>query len=230
MAPAHQGLGADHVALGIHLRLIQQAQLAFLQAGAQVLLQGHTLHHGRVHFRVEEAHGVAPRLLGLVHRQVGVLHQVLGARLVVGEQHHADAAGAAHFVAVQRHRRRQGAQHFLGDGLGLLGRPPWLRAQALEPHHELVATQACHGVVLAHRGHQAPPHFLQQQVALLVPQAVVDQLEVVQVDEHQRALALRALATAQRGYVLQTGKIELTDTCENLISNEEVQRIYLGTN
>ena len=39
-----------------------------------------------------------------------------------------------------------------------------------------------------------------------------------------------ALATAQRGYVLQTGKIELTDTCENLISSEEVQRIYLGTN
>ena len=39
-----------------------------------------------------------------------------------------------------------------------------------------------------------------------------------------------ALETAQRGYVLQTGKIELTDTCENLISNEEVQRIYLGTN
>ena len=39
-----------------------------------------------------------------------------------------------------------------------------------------------------------------------------------------------ALATAQRSYVLQTGKIELTDTCENLISNEEVQRIYLGTN
>ena len=127
-----------------------------------------------------------------------MLHQVLGARLVVGEQHHADAAGTAHFVAVQRHWRRQGAQHFLGDGLGLLGRPPWLRAQALEHHHELVAAQACHGVVLAHRGHQAPPHFLQQQVALLVPQAVVDQLEVVQVDEHQRALALRALATAQR--------------------------------
>ena len=39
-----------------------------------------------------------------------------------------------------------------------------------------------------------------------------------------------ALATAQRGYVLQAGKIELTDTCEKLISNEEVQRIYLGTN
>lgn len=39
-----------------------------------------------------------------------------------------------------------------------------------------------------------------------------------------------ALATAQRGYVLLAGKIELTDTCEKLISNEEVQRIYLGTN
>ena len=37
-----------------------------------------------------------------------------------------------------------------------------------------------------------------------------------------------ALKTADRGYVMQTGKIVLTDTCKNLSSNEEVQKAYLG--
>ena len=37
-----------------------------------------------------------------------------------------------------------------------------------------------------------------------------------------------ALKTADRGYVMQTGRIVLTDTCKNLSSNEEVQKAYLG--
>ena len=38
-----------------------------------------------------------------------------------------------------------------------------------------------------------------------------------------------ALATAHRGYVMQTGEVVLTDTCANLAANEEVQKAYLGT-
>lgn len=37
-----------------------------------------------------------------------------------------------------------------------------------------------------------------------------------------------ALATAHRGYVMQTGEIVLNDTCENLEANEEVKKAYLG--
>lgn len=37
-----------------------------------------------------------------------------------------------------------------------------------------------------------------------------------------------ALSTADRGYVMQTGEVVLTDTCENLASNEEVKKAYLG--
>ena len=37
-----------------------------------------------------------------------------------------------------------------------------------------------------------------------------------------------ALATATRGYVMQTGEIVVSDTCQNLIDNEEVQKSYLG--
>lgn len=40
--------------------------------------------------------------------------------------------------------------------------------------------------------------------------------------------ALMALSIAHRGYVLQTGKIVLSDTAENLKKNEMVQHAYLG--
>ena len=40
--------------------------------------------------------------------------------------------------------------------------------------------------------------------------------------------AAQALAVASRGYVLQTGKILLADSCEALAANEDVRRSYLG--
>jgi branched-chain amino acid transport system ATP-binding protein len=40
--------------------------------------------------------------------------------------------------------------------------------------------------------------------------------------------ALQALAVANRGYVLQTGKVTLADTATGLAANEDVRRVYLG--
>ena len=40
--------------------------------------------------------------------------------------------------------------------------------------------------------------------------------------------ALQALAVANRGYVLQTGKVILADTAAGLAANEDVRRVYLG--
>ncbi len=37
-----------------------------------------------------------------------------------------------------------------------------------------------------------------------------------------------ALATAQRGYVLETGTVTLSDRCDRLLANDEVRRAYLG--
>jgi branched-chain amino acid transport system ATP-binding protein len=37
-----------------------------------------------------------------------------------------------------------------------------------------------------------------------------------------------ALSIANRGYVLQTGRIVLADKSENLLNNEEMRRAYLG--
>ena len=41
--------------------------------------------------------------------------------------------------------------------------------------------------------------------------------------------ALMALSIANRGYVLQTGTIVLSDTAQKLTTNEMVQKAYLGT-
>jgi branched-chain amino acid transport system ATP-binding protein len=40
--------------------------------------------------------------------------------------------------------------------------------------------------------------------------------------------ALQALNVANRGYVLQTGKVTLADTAAALAANEDVRRVYLG--
>jgi len=37
-----------------------------------------------------------------------------------------------------------------------------------------------------------------------------------------------ALKIADRGYVMETGRITLTDTAANLLANEDVRRAYLG--
>ena len=40
--------------------------------------------------------------------------------------------------------------------------------------------------------------------------------------------ANKALAIANRGYVLETGKIVLSGTGEELLASEEVRKAYLG--
>lgn len=39
---------------------------------------------------------------------------------------------------------------------------------------------------------------------------------------------LMALSIADRGYVLQTGEITVTDTAANLSDNAEIQKTYFG--
>ncbi len=40
--------------------------------------------------------------------------------------------------------------------------------------------------------------------------------------------AHQALHIADRGYVIENGMITLTDTAQNLLNNDEVQKAYLG--
>lgn len=37
-----------------------------------------------------------------------------------------------------------------------------------------------------------------------------------------------ALKVAHRGYVMETGRVSMTDTAANLLANDEVRKAYLG--
>ena len=49
-------------------------------------------------------------------------------------------------------------------------------------------------------------------------------MTILLVEQNSKA----ALSIADRGYVLETGNIILSDTAEGLINNEEVKKSYLG--
>jgi hypothetical protein len=93
-------------------------------------------------------------------------------------------------------RPTTGAGDRVQQALGELGGVV-LVADAGAEHGELVAAEAGHQVVLAHGPAEPVGHVDQQQVARLVPERVVDQLELVEVEEDQGDLAAVAAAVAQ---------------------------------
>jgi branched-chain amino acid transport system ATP-binding protein len=69
----------------------------------------------------------------------------------------------------------------------------------------------------------------------LAPILVEQNFELIkQINEQGTAVfmveqnANMALSIADRGYVLQTGRIVLNDTAANLLNNEQLRKAYLG--
>lgn len=69
----------------------------------------------------------------------------------------------------------------------------------------------------------------------LAPLIIAQIFEIIQTIREQGVTvflveqnANKALQVADRGYVLETGKVVLADTGANLLSNDEVRKAYLG--
>ncbi len=91
-----------------------------------------------------------------------------------------DSGGHGDLVVADRDRRAKRGEHAVGDG-DRAG-----RVQIFEQGGEFVATGASHESVVAGASAQAPSDGLQQCVADVVAEPVVDLLEVVEVDKQQR--------------------------------------------
>lgn len=66
--------------------------------------------------------------------------------------------------------------------------------------------------------------ILVQQIFSIIKEINASGTTIVLVEQN----ALQALNVAQRGYVLQTGRVLLTDSAANLAANADVRRAYLG--
>ena len=128
---------------------------------------------------VEDRVPVAALRLGAVHRRIGS-HEQLGRRrgVLAPAERDPDARGHEQLVLAVRDRGRDGAPDALDDGQGL-----GIVVEVLQDDHELVATPSAEGVARAHGVAEPLPHGLQDLVADVVRQRVVDPLEVVEVHE-----------------------------------------------
>ena len=184
-APVRPGLQVD-------LRLIGEEELVLQQSAPHVGLELQPRLHARIHVGRVEPVRVAADFLGRVHRGVRLLDERHGVVGVEREHRNADRARQRRRLVGEPERR----QERFADARQHRHRLE-RRVRRIEPgqdHDELVAAEPRDRVGFAHRGREALRHRLQQLVARVVAERVVDALEVIEIEEQAgdvRAVALR---------------------------------------
>ncbi len=129
---------------------------------------------------------------GLVQGQTGVFHQGLRVTTVQWRAGEAHRAGDADQLIVDEHRLVQRGQHLGGGGV------PGFLIGVVDQHGKFVTGKARQYVGRAQGIAQAPRQADQQFVTGLVAKAVVDALEVIDVDQQQ---AHRRIGVAGKAFV-----------------------------
>ncbi len=204
MLPAQQRLDADDPphALDCPHRLVVQLQFALGHRPPQLRRQAGPPREDRVRAFMKGDPPPAGRL-GLVHRGVGMAQQRLGVVGIGRVQADADAGSGAQLAPDQVERLAQGIEELAADVLDPDG---GVGGQVGEQHEELVSTQPGEQVGVTQDRVQACGHAGQQLVSRGVAQPVVDLLETVQIDEHQRDRPIAAPRPRERELHLLLGE------------------------
>jgi hypothetical protein len=146
VVPARERLDAYRLlAPEVDLELIVDLELAAGEGRAEVALERAAVLQAAVHFRFEEAEGVASFVLGAIERDVGVLEKAGGLLGVAWGKRHANARCDDNLVAIEVEGLDQRREQPATKGLGLLG--------PLDPHlneSKLIAADARDRVGLTH--------------------------------------------------------------------------------
>ena len=182
MLPAHQRFSAGQTAADdVNDRLVIHCQFPALQGESQISLhrcaQQHLVGHGRFVFLVS----VASSHLGPVHRQISVAQQGRRVRAVVRVQHDPETDPDVDGGAVQVEWFRKLLDDFLGQRVGIL-----ITDYIYQHQHEFIAAVTGHGIGFTYTGFQPMGGLTQQGIAPGVSQGIVNLLESVEVQKHQR--------------------------------------------
>ena len=193
MLPAHERFHlGDAPGFHQHDRLVEDAQLAPVQRVAEVRLELQPRQGVGVHAGVEQDVPPLAAGLGAIHGDVGIAEQALAVMLAGFGQGDAQAGGDDEFAPVQREGLCEAAGDRLRQGHGIR-----FGGEVLQQHHELVAAEPGHGVAGPDAAAQPLRRLDQQPVARVVTQAVVDELEIVEVEEEQPDPLLEPAAAHQ---------------------------------
>jgi hypothetical protein len=196
VAPARERLHRDlAAAVERDDRLEMGDQLAELERGGELVAAGRGALAGRLHLGEPHAHLALAGVLGAVHRDIGAVQQLAGVDRACGRGRDADAGAHPDLLTVDGDGLGQQVEHAGGDLLAVVV------VDVLQQHRELVAAHARGDVARADADTDAPGGGHQHGVARPVAGAVVDRLEVVEVEEqhgrHAAAARQRRLDAAQ---------------------------------
>ena len=177
--PADECLERDHPVLGERDdRLVLHDELVFLQGSAQVGLELEPGDRRRVHLGLVDPEATLALALGAVHRGVGVAEQLVGGGAVRAGVGDARARMDEDLLARDEEGRFERVDQPLRGLAGGRGcREP------LQQDRELVAAEPRRGVGAAQHRLESQCDVHEEPVADGVPEAVVDGLERVEVDE-----------------------------------------------
>ena len=179
MLPAQQRFQAGQaVGLQAQLGLVIQQQLVALDGVAQVVLDELAAMGFGIQLRGEHLPAVLAAGLGLVQRQAGLLHQLLGMAVGLDVAHQADGGGDVDQLVGHEQRTAEQVQQLPGHFLGI-------HVGGVEQGGELVAGEARQTGLGPQRVAQAPRQAGQHLVAGLVAEGLVDAFEVVDVHQQQ---------------------------------------------
>ena len=192
VVPADQRFEAGHSAVGRrHQRLVVEFELLVLDRFGQFEFEHPALADLGIHAVGKEAAAIAAVGLGPVEREVGVAQQLVGARAVDRCNRDADGQADDQRIAVDQVGIADLGDHSLGQ------RRDGIRRDAFgQDDGEFVAAEARKRVLVPQERRQPLADFDQQAVADMVAAAVIDGLELVEIEIEQRER--RAVPLQQR--------------------------------
>jgi branched-chain amino acid transport system ATP-binding protein len=175
-----------------------------------IRLAGSAIHHLPAHEIVRKGIAHSPEGRKVFSRMSVFENLQMGAFSRQGERIDDDVARVFDLFPRLRERRSQkagtmsgGEQQMLAMGRALMARP---------------------SILLLDEPSMGLSPILTEQIFRIIEEINAQGTTVLLVEQN----ALMALNAAHRGYVIQTGKIILSDTAANLAANEQVRQAYLG--
>ena len=193
VGPAREGFEADDGVGGeIEFGLVVDADLAVLDGAAQFALEHHAFARGAAEAVAKLDDAVFAVALGGEHGAVGVAQELAAFGAVIGEDADADAGGDADGVVLDGKGVFEDVEGTVGGAVGV-----GHGLHVVKDEGELIAADAGEGVGLAEAGFEALGNLAEEGIADAVAEAVIDQLEAVEVDIEERDFAVLAAALGE---------------------------------
>jgi hypothetical protein len=223
IAPAHQRLeAADLPRTHVDLGLVVELELLALDGAAQAMFHGHARHHGRRPLEpmrqvfLAAALGAAQRLLGVLDQRVGVI-AIVGVTRETAFHVHRDAT-AFHVEWRAKHLDDLGLHPVHGLVLVAVG---------LHDHGEGAGAEVRQPLGGIRMALEPIGNLLEQQVAGVTAERIVDGREVFDVEHGHRRRTAAADARFQRADQAIAEQAALGEAGERVVIRQETDLVFL---